>query len=417
MHIKKVIFLKLFLFTILTNSFSQANIVINDQIQFLNDQIDNSLIEKFEKAGINYSFSIHMKTPCDYYYTVLDQQENSKRVTIENCKKEVIGSLNLLQKTAGFSDQDYASMLYFKILDIIQNPFVYVVTEEKPIQKEVVINKEQEIKTDTDVTQADEDQEELATDMNQSGNQHDSRYFFSPSSYNLKKGELYYNTIYFVLHDIQYGVTDHFSVGMGTSILGIPFYITPKFSYSINEKNHIAVGDMMMFGTWGVNFVSNLAYATYTYGSRKNNMTLGLGYFSATEGDLFNQKFNQPVVSFSAMAQLSPYIYFITENYFIHYKGKYSANYSHYNDSTGEYSSFYEDYSLNTNLLMGFTGFRLINKNKDIIGWQFGLTYFARMMDDIPPKYSGSDWYTSANGLNALMIPSVSYTHKFGKKY
>ena len=77
-------------------------------------------------------------------------------------------------------------------------------------------------------------------------NYHVNRYVFSPSAFGLKKGDYYYNAYYFLMHDIQYGISENFSMGIGTTIAFVPIYFMPTYTKSINEKSAFAVGDLMM---------------------------------------------------------------------------------------------------------------------------------------------------------------------------
>ena len=214
-------------------------------------------------------------------------------------------------------------------------------------------------------------------------------------------------------HDLQYGITDNFSFGMGTSLGAFPFYITPKYSFRINEKNHLAVGDLLMIGTYGIDFAANLFYGTYTYGSEFSNATLGLGYLSSGPNDLFDNKVGSPVINLSLMGHLSPYMYFITENYITRFEVGRSAFY-HSPDWTLQFS---EDYTTNDYFLFGFSGFRFISKKVDVRSFTVGLAYYNQAVGSVPDKYSGSGWDSDLPNLNRLFIPTVSFTYKFGRAF
>jgi hypothetical protein len=118
---------------------------------------------------------------------------------------------------------------------------------------------------------------------------HYSRSLFGPSAIPQKKGELYWNNILFEYNTVQYGLTDHLSVGMGglliTNLVGITNIMpTVKYGYSLDEKNHVAVG--MLSTYWnprfeildGVGSMTALPFAIYTRGTAESQITAGLGW-------------------------------------------------------------------------------------------------------------------------------------------
>jgi hypothetical protein len=127
-------------------------------------------------------------------------------------------------------------------------------------------------------------------------NLHDSRYFFSPSAFGLEKGEGYFGHSYWMLWQAQYGITDNFSIGGGTTLLGIPSTLNAKYSFNIKDDINAAagwfwVGDL--FG-WvsdpGERTFLNMPYAVITKGSKENNITLGVAYNFASLDDEDNDE-------------------------------------------------------------------------------------------------------------------------------
>jgi hypothetical protein len=201
---------------------------------------------------------------------------------------------------------------------------------------------------------------------------------------------------------------------MGTSIAGFPFYLTPKLTIPYNEKSSFAIGDILLLGTWNTDFFGNLLYGTYTYGDFRNNISVGGGHLYTRAGEITSTT-NAPVVNFSALAQMSDHIYFITENYASQVKTKQDADY-HNPVNANDYRS--EEFNQDVFFIYGLTGFRFINRKKDVISWQIGLTYLFRSPDDIPVQYTGTNWYTSAdNESRFITFPVIGYTRKFGVKY
>ncbi len=151
---------------------------------------------------------------------------------------------------------------------------------------------------------------------------HNTRYFFAPNGYGLKKGEGYYQNIWIWLNQVTYGFTDYFSLGVGvvpTFLFGagrFPFWLTPKFSLPIRkDKLNLGAG-VIYFNAIGDDFGGSggagLAYGTITAGPRDRNITLGLGWGFA-EGEWGSY----PAVTISGMYRKSKNFCFLTENYII----------------------------------------------------------------------------------------------------
>ena len=117
-------------------------------------------------------------------------------------------------------------------------------------------------------------------------NPHASRYFYTPTGYGMKKGTGYVQTIWGLYYQLQYGITDNFSFGVSTTIVGSPIMFTPKYSHEINPKLHLAVGAQFGFETYsaiaGDPALLGIGYASLTTGSKEDNMTFGLGYAQAS---------------------------------------------------------------------------------------------------------------------------------------
>lgn len=156
-------------------------------------------------------------------------------------------------------------------------------------------------------------------------NPQSSRYFWSPNGYGLEKGSSTYQNIWILYNQFSLGVTDNFSVGAGMLPLFLfgnvptPIFIVPKFSIPvIKDKFNIGAGAFL--GTvvgenTGGGF--GLLYGTSTFGSRDNNMSIGLAYGFA-DGNWMNI----PVVNASFMIRTGPKGYIISENYIITTEGE-----------------------------------------------------------------------------------------------
>jgi len=112
-------------------------------------------------------------------------------------------------------------------------------------------------------------------------NPHASRYFYTPSAIPIKKGDGYIQTIFGAVWQFQYGITDHFSLGIGTPLIGAPIWITPKFSFKLADKIHFALGAQAGSIGWlnqSWKSVFGVEYGVFTFGDDQANLSLGAGY-------------------------------------------------------------------------------------------------------------------------------------------
>lgn len=146
-----------------------------------------------------------------------------------------------------------------------------------------------------------------------------TRYFWSPNGYNLKAGEGYYQNVWILFNQVVFGLTDHFSGGVGVVPLFLfagtatPAWITAKFSVPVVE-NKINLGAGALVGTviGEENTGFGILYGISTFGSKDKNVNIGLGW-----GFAGGEMANRPTVNIGAMLRTGPKGYFITENYFI----------------------------------------------------------------------------------------------------
>lgn len=395
----KSCFIYLVISLIYTPLFAQNLVVINDRSGILTPELEEQLEAKLKSRGFEYTTVVDYRNRCAYYYGTLLKAGENAAIKIENCEEELLGHKTLGKSFLSGSDEEKAILLSFAINDIIEQPGEYRKVEKD--EMDVFPEKEaKELPPDTGFV-----------------NEHTSRYFFSPSAYNLKEGELYYNTLYFFLHDIQYGISDYFSIGMGTTLIGIPFYLTPKVSIPLGSKSTIALGDMIILGTWGSNFFGNLLYGVYTHGNTQNNISFGGGLFTTNDNDI-TRKDNSFVLNLSGLAKFSTYVYFVSENYGFQVNTTQSAWYDEYNETTMQHNYYEETFPQKQTIIYGLSGLRFVNKNNDVASWQFGLTYLINFFGDIPDEYTRPPWNTYINRESRFIaFPTVSYTLKFGKKY
>ncbi len=143
-----------------------------------------------------------------------------------------------------------------------------------------------------------------------------TRYFFSPSAFNLKSGEGYYQNSYLVFNSFNYGVTDFFSIGAGfelTSTFSAAepiFYFTPKVGFEVADNFNVGGGLLYLNAAGEANL--GITYGVATYGNRNDNLTLGLGW-GFFEGDFSSR----PNITISGMKRMKRKFSLVTENWFI----------------------------------------------------------------------------------------------------
>jgi|GEM_PF-2723586 len=121
-------------------------------------------------------------------------------------------------------------------------------------------------------------------------NLHDTRYFFSPSAFGLEQGEGYFGHSYWMLWQAQFGISDNFSIGGGTTPWGLPATLNGKFSFNIKNDINMAmgwfwVGDLFGWTNNEMGSLLNMPYMVVTKGSKENNITLGAAYNFATPNE------------------------------------------------------------------------------------------------------------------------------------
>jgi len=146
-----------------------------------------------------------------------------------------------------------------------------------------------------------------------------TRYFWAPNGYNLKKGEGYYQNVWILFNQAVYGLTDHFSAGVGIVPLFLlagtatPAWITAKFSIPVvDNKFNLGAGALIGTVIGEENTGFGILYGISTFGTKDQNLNVGLGW-----GFAGGEMAKNPTVNIGAMIRTGPKGYFITENYFI----------------------------------------------------------------------------------------------------
>jgi len=376
---------------------AQDKIAIDDRTGILTSELEEIIDQKLQEDGISYTNMVDFTKRCSYYFSVLQKSGDDLFLTVNDCNTTLLGEKNLGSRIMSAPLSEQGILISYAIMDIVSEPGKYISTT--PTAEAAVLPPDEG-------SAAPRRDSAFADD-------HNTRYFFAPSAYNLKKGELYYNTVYFLIHDVQYGFSDYFSMGVGTTIIGLPLYFTPKLSFPVGKKSAFAVGDLFMLGTWGTDFLGNLAYGTFSTGGRNGNVTIGAGYLYTNENDITGQT-SSLVSNFSAMTRMSPRLFLLTENYVM------SANFNrtawYVDNSDPNYYDYIEESFVQRNTFWyGILGVRIVTKSKSYVSWQAGLTYVVNFPGAVPDQYKSLE-NDAVTGISMIAFPTVSFTMKFKNK-
>ena len=144
-----------------------------------------------------------------------------------------------------------------------------------------------------------------------------TRYYFATNAMGLERGKGYYQNAWILFNNVNYGVTDNFSIGAGTipvflfGVSAVPAWILPKYTYSISDNFHLGAG-AMLGGVFGIGDFDGggLGYLAGTIGNKNNNLSMGIGWGIGSETDL-----SRYTVNISGMYRITESSYLITENW------------------------------------------------------------------------------------------------------
>lgn len=151
-----------------------------------------------------------------------------------------------------------------------------------------------------------------------------TRYFWAPNGYGLRGGEGYYQNLWVLFNQASIGLTDNFSIGVGTVPLFLfagtssPVWITPKVSVPL-AKDKVNIGAGVLAGTilGETDTGFGIVYGVSTFGTRDKNITFGLGY-----GYAAGSWANTPLINISGMLRTGKNGYLLSENYYINIEGE-----------------------------------------------------------------------------------------------
>ena len=152
-------------------------------------------------------------------------------------------------------------------------------------------------------------------------NPNGTRYFFGPSAIPLGKGNGYYQNVYLLMNSVNYGISNHVSIGGGV-VIPLLFFITPKVSFEVRKNFYLGAGFIA-----GTTVIPNaiisggIPYAIATVGNSETNVTLGVGYGIVwDDGDYLDTDY--PIITVSGMRRLSNRIQLVSETWVVPFNEK-----------------------------------------------------------------------------------------------
>lgn len=154
-------------------------------------------------------------------------------------------------------------------------------------------------------------------------NTHPTRYFFSTNAIPMEKGRGYYQNTWIFLNGIHYGLTNHFSLGIGfetiSTLLGRPiFYVAPKLSFPVGNKWHMGGGVLIFGAAISGAGVVGLGYGQVTYGTRDRNLSGGVGY-----GMVDGEFASRPFINIAGSYRVRKNLTLLSDNWLIPVDGYY----------------------------------------------------------------------------------------------
>lgn len=214
-----------------------------------------------------------------------------------------------------------------------------------------------------------------------------TRYFITTNGLPIEKGESY---VQWNLYgpDFQFGVRKNLGVGIMTSWVGMPLIGSVKYTVPLSPKTNLALGTLLGTGSWiEPDYGIALPYAALTFGDRRRNLNLSVGYgavFAEGEGE------GRVLASVAIISKINKKISFVFDS-FIMFPGKTkTVEESVYNPSTDTwYIAYTKEKKYGFAILI--PGLRFdIGPNK---AFQFGFGAFRVEGEFYPSPIPMFQWY------------------------
>jgi hypothetical protein len=146
-----------------------------------------------------------------------------------------------------------------------------------------------------------------------------TRYFFAPNAIGLREGSGYYQNAWIFFNNVNYGVSNNFSIGAGTvpvflfGVSALPIWVLPKLSIPVGSDNLYFAAGALIGGVIGEDAAGfGLGYGNVTVGDRDKNLTFGLGW-GYGGGDISDT----PLINVSGLYRSGKNFQWLAEIYFL----------------------------------------------------------------------------------------------------
>ncbi len=168
---------------------------------------------------------------------------------------------------------------------VVEETKDYIVLENRNTHEKIEINKSQIVLTASKNKNKNYAQDILGE------NEHASNYMLSNTAFLFEEGSSVSNNHWIFLQNIDYALSENWAVSV-SSFIFYPLAFGLKYSYKINEYNHIgfstnAMGNVIISTNLRSMFWGYTAAAKYTYGSDNKNLTISAGLL-ALNSDLID---------------------------------------------------------------------------------------------------------------------------------
>lgn len=252
----------------------------------------------------------------------------------------------------------------------------------------------------------------------------------SSSAFPIPKGTVQYQNCAVLFNEVQVGMGNNVGISCGI-VLPKFLYIMPKYSIFIQRNQTFAIADLATFSVYSGSKKSvwgNVVSGMYTYGTRQNNVSIGLGMLRSSELEGASM-----VNTFSGMLGLAPNLSVVAELWYNQRKQPICVSYSDWIlNATGldyDERKIKITRDLNRNTVCASLQFRLIRNTEPNSSWSFGVSSFWQSGESIYkdlthiPNQIVLDKVVSVMPISIrqgpknlfVFIPSFTYVKKFQK--
>lgn len=139
-----------------------------------------------------------------------------------------------------------------------------------------------------------------------------TRYFLTTNGLPMKKGDSY-ALIQLFGPEFQVALSEHFTVGVITTWLGMPLIGSLKYSVSAGDNVHFALGTLLGTGTWlSLGSVGAIGYGSLTFGDHMKNLSFTAGYAGFS---IDGNPSSSLLMSVAGMAKINQKVAFVGDSF------------------------------------------------------------------------------------------------------